>query len=209
MALSLSQDVAQGIWMTSTSATFYTATQTRTFTSIINQTKLLGQWFDLKAEMALEGPSGFSCQIRIRNLSNMRLMNVQVATGFKLDDGTLVNANVTRIGDLGPKETRTVTIRVQVNFNIAAKSYMMQYWGIYYATAGIAATVTTTRTTTDYILAMSESRQTAISRTQTLFPDTIQEEYASVYTFLAAALGIIVLVAMLEHRPTHRTKNHA
>ena len=191
--------------MTSTSTTYYTSTQTRSFTSIMNQTKPLGQWLDVKTETTLEGPSGFLCRIRIRNLSNVRLMNVQVATGFKLDDGTLTNANVTRLGDLDPKENRTVTIRVQVNFNIAAKLYMMQYWGIHYATASIAATATTTRTTTDYLWAMSESRQTATSRTQTLLPDSIPEEYAAVYTFLVAVLGIIVLVAILERGRTNRT----
>jgi len=134
-------------------------------------------------------------------------MNVQVATGFKLDDGTLTNTNVTRIGDLGPRENRTVTIKVQVNFNIAAKSYMMQYWGICYTTASMTATTTTTQTTTDYLRAMFEYRQTTMSRIQTLFPQAIPEEYAAVYTFLAALLGIIVLVSILERSRTHKAEN--
>ncbi len=207
MALSLSQHGAEGAWTTSTSTVYYITTEARNTAITVNQTGLIGKWFDVKMEATLESANEFSCEIKVRNLSSMRLLNVQVGTGLRFGNGTRTKQYVTRIGDLGPGENRTVADRMQVNFSLVTSWHIMRFWGMYYVAATAEERVTTTQTLIDYLLAISETHQTTITRTYSLEPGIFSERPMAVYIFFVAAIGIIILYASLERSRMQSTQN--
>lgn len=178
----------QGALITSTSTAFYAVTEYSTTTSSMIQTERRGQWFSIDGNI-LVSSNEVQFNIRIRNLSSVRLSKVGVAIILELADGTYSKPLWVDVGNLEPEESTNFakSIRADVSFNIVQNINQARFHAIR-ATMG-ELTMTSTRTITDYAVYVRQLRETSSTTQET------KKLYVDTYAFLAvASVSLILLI---------------